>query len=53
MPAGAGLLAELLEPGFVAGLLADPASATILACAAALQLAGFAAIRRLSRVAGQ
>jgi tight adherence protein B len=52
MPAGAGLLAELLEPGFVAGLLADPASATILACAAALQLAGFAAIRRLSRVAG-
>jgi tight adherence protein B len=52
MPAGAGLLAELLEPGFVAGLLANPAAATILACAAALQLAGFAAIRRLSRVVG-
>jgi tight adherence protein B len=52
MPAGAGVLAELLEPGFVAGLLANPAAATILACAAALQLAGFAAIRRLSRVVG-
>lgn len=52
MPAGAGVLAELLEPGFVAGLLTHPASAMILAGAAALQLAGFAAIRRLSRVAG-
>jgi hypothetical protein len=34
----------------VAGLLADPAAATILALAAVLQLAGFAVIRRLSRV---
>ncbi|HSI79403.1 MAG TPA: type II secretion system F family protein [Solirubrobacterales bacterium] len=50
MPVGAGLLAELLRPGFVSGLLADPAAATILAAAAALQLAGFVAIRRLSRV---
>jgi tight adherence protein B len=52
MPAGTALLAELLHPGFVAGLLADPAAATILALAAALQLVGFAAIRRLSLVAG-
>jgi tight adherence protein B len=50
MPAGAAVLAELLEPGFVAGLVAEPAAATLLAVAAVLQLAGFAAIRRLSRV---
>jgi tight adherence protein B len=50
LPAGAALLAELLQPGFIAGLLEDPAAATLLALAAALQLAGFAAIRRLSRV---
>jgi tight adherence protein B len=52
MPVGAGVLAELLEPGFVVGLLADPAAATTLLCAAGLQLIGFAAIRRLSRVTG-
>ena len=51
MPVGAALLAELLEPGFVAGLLGDPAAATILVIAAAFQVAGFAAIRRLSRIA--
>ena len=50
MPAGAALFAELLEPGFLGGLVAEPASATLLTLAAALQLAGFAAIRRLSRV---
>ena len=50
MPAGAALLAELLSPGFVGGLLANPASAALVAAAAALQLVGFAAIRRLSRV---
>jgi len=50
MPVGAALLAELLAPGFIAGLVANPASATMLALAAALQLAGFTAIRRLSRV---
>lgn len=53
MPVGAGVLAELLEPGFVVGLIADPVAATILACAGGLQLAGFAAIRRLSRVSGR
>jgi tight adherence protein B len=53
MPAGAGLLAELLAPGFLGGLISNPASATMLAGAAALQLAGFAAIRRISRVPDQ
>jgi tight adherence protein B len=50
MPVGAALLAELLDPGFVGGLVSNPASATLLAVGAALQLAGFVAIRRLSRV---
>ena len=50
MPVGAALLAELLEPGFVGGLLRNSAPAALLAAAAGLQLAGFAAIRRLSRV---
>jgi tight adherence protein B len=50
MPAGAALFAELIEPGFVSGLLADGAAAALLAAAAAFQLAGFAAIRRLSRI---
>jgi tight adherence protein B len=51
MPAGAALLAELLAPGFIGGLLSDGASATLLALAAGLQAVGFAAIRRLSRIA--
>ena len=50
MPAGAALFAELIEPGFVGGLLAEPASAVLLALAATLQLCGFLAIARLSRV---
>jgi tight adherence protein B len=51
MPAGAALLAELLDPGFVAALLSEPAPAALLAASAVLQLVGFAAIRRLSRIA--
>lgn len=50
MPAGAALLAELLAPGFVAGVLDNGASLALLTVAAALQMAGFAAIRRLGRV---
>jgi tight adherence protein B len=50
MPSGAALLAELLEPGFLGRILASPPAAMMLLLAAALQLAGFAAIRRLSRV---
>lgn len=52
MPAGAVILAELLAPGFVAGLAREPASAALLVASAGLQVVGFAAIRRLSRVAG-
>jgi tight adherence protein B len=50
MPTGAALFAELVEPGFVARLLSDTAASVLLALAAALQLVGFAAIRRLSRI---
>jgi tight adherence protein B len=50
MPAGAALFAELIEPGFVGALLANGASLALLAIAAVLQVSGFAAIRRLSRI---
>ncbi len=50
MPSGGALFAELLQPGFLAKVMSGPASAILLALAAALQLAGFVAIRRLSRV---
>jgi tight adherence protein B len=50
MPTGGALFAELLEPGFLATLLGSPAAAVMLAAAAALQLLGFLAISRLSRV---
>ncbi len=50
MPSGGALFAELIEPGFLAKLLASPASAVLLALAAALQVVGFVAIRRFSRV---
>ena len=52
MPSGGALFAELLQPGFLLKLLRSPASAVLLALAAALQLVGFLAIRRLSRIAG-
>jgi tight adherence protein B len=52
MPSGGALFAELLQPGFLAKVLGGPASALLLVLAAALQLAGFVAIRRLSQVAG-
>ncbi len=51
MPSGGALFAELIQPGFVAGLLGSPPAAAMLALAAALQAAGFVAIRRLSHVA--
>jgi tight adherence protein B len=50
MPSGAALFAELVQPGFVARMLGSPASAAMLGMAAALQLAGFVAIRHLARV---
>jgi tight adherence protein B len=49
LPAGAALFAELLEPGFISRVLAEPASAGLLVAAAVLQAAGFAVIRRLGR----
>jgi tight adherence protein B len=51
MPSGGALFAELIQPGFVGKVLGAPASAVLLVMAAALQLIGFVAIRRLSRVA--
>lgn len=51
MPTGGAVFAELIEPGFLAKLIGSPASAVLLAMAAALQLAGFFAIRHLSRIA--
>jgi tight adherence protein B len=50
MPTGGALFAELLQPGFLATLLASPAAAVLLALAAALQVVGFFAIRRFSQV---
>jgi tight adherence protein B len=50
MPSGGALFAELLNPGFLTRVLGAPASAFLLAFAAALQLVGFVAIRRLAKV---
>jgi len=52
MPAGTLVVAELLEPGFIGGLLADPVATGLLGIAAAMQATGFFAISRLARVAG-
>jgi tight adherence protein B len=52
MPTGGALFAELLEPGFLAGLLASPPAAVLLVGAVVLQLFGFLAIRRLAQVVG-
>jgi tight adherence protein B len=50
MPSGGALFAELIQPGFLTKVLGAPASAVLVAMAAFLQLGGFVAIRRLSRV---
>jgi tight adherence protein B len=50
MPSGGAVFAELLQPGFLAQVLSGPASAILLALAAALQVVGFVAIKRFSRV---
>lgn len=50
MPTGGALFAELVHPGFVAAILANGAAAALLLAAGGLQLAGFAAIRRMSAV---
>jgi tight adherence protein B len=51
MPGGAALFAELMQPGFFGRVLHSPAGVALMAMAAGLQVAGFAAIRRLARVA--
>jgi tight adherence protein B len=51
MPSGGAVLAELLQPGFLARLLDAPTAALMLAVAATLQAVGFVAIRRISQVA--
>jgi tight adherence protein B len=50
MPTGAAVFAELIQPGFLIRVAGSPAALALLSVSAALQLAGFAAIRRLSRV---
>jgi tight adherence protein B len=50
MPTGGAIFAELVQPGFIAKLLASPPAAVLLVLAAALQLLGFVAIRRFARV---
>jgi tight adherence protein B len=50
MPTGGALFAELVQPGFLAKLFGSPISAVLLVMAAALQLVGFVAIKRFSRV---
>jgi Flp pilus assembly protein TadB len=50
MPSGGALFAELIQPGFLVKVLTAPVSAVLLALAAALQAAGFIAIRRFARV---
>jgi tight adherence protein B len=50
MPIGAAVLAELAQPGYLASLVRSPPSAWLLGAAAALQLMGIAAIRRVTRL---
>jgi tight adherence protein B len=50
MPLVMALLVELIAPGFVAGMLAEPVAVVLLAVAGALQVAGFLAIRKLGEV---
>jgi tight adherence protein B len=50
MPLGAAGLAELADPRFVGGMLGNSISLVLIGVAVALQLVGFAAIRRLGRV---
>jgi tight adherence protein B len=52
MPMGAGVFAELLDPGFFGRILASPVAVAFLAVSALLQVAGFAAIRRFAQIGG-
>lgn len=49
LPLAVGLLIELVSPGFVAAMVADPIAVTLLLVAAGLQLGGYLVIQRLGR----
>jgi tight adherence protein B len=49
LPIGAALLAELASPGFLAGLVANPASAFLTTSALVLQTLALACVHRLAR----
>jgi tight adherence protein B len=49
LPAAAAVLAELAQPGFLAGLAAAPLSAGLAGVALALELTAVVAIRRIAR----
>jgi tight adherence protein B len=50
MPVCVGLAVEAVAPGFLGRMLGDPLATVVLVVAGMLQLAGYVAIRRLSRV---
>ncbi|HET6830393.1 MAG TPA: type II secretion system F family protein [Solirubrobacterales bacterium] len=50
MPLVMAMLVELVAPGFIAGMLAEPAAVVLLALAGVLQVIGFLAIRKLGEV---
>lgn len=50
MPLFMGLMVELISPGFVSAMLANPLAVVLLAAAGALQAGGFLAIRKLGAV---
>jgi tight adherence protein B len=50
LPAGAAVLAELGQPGYLGSLLEAPATASMLIGAAALEATAIVAIRRIARV---
>ena len=52
MPLAAGLLIELMAPGFLAALLGDPFAAALVAAALGLQLFAWIVIQRLGGVRG-
>ena len=49
LPVGAALLAELAQPGLIAGLFGNPVSAWLTGFAVVLQLIAVASVRRLAR----
>lgn len=49
LPVGAALLAELASPGFIAGLVGNPVSASLTAAALILQVLALACVHRLAR----